>query len=57
MQTLDQTKAEMFAQRMLDILNSGAIALMTSIGHRTAYSIPWLNCHPPPVSKLLRPQD
>ncbi|HEY9598963.1 MAG TPA: class I SAM-dependent methyltransferase [Cyanophyceae cyanobacterium] len=35
MQTLDQTKAETFAQRMLDILNSGAIALMTSIGHRT----------------------
>ena len=35
MQTLDQTKAGMFAQRMLDILNSGAIALMTSIGHRT----------------------
>jgi 2-polyprenyl-3-methyl-5-hydroxy-6-metoxy-1,4-benzoquinol methylase len=35
MQTLDQTKAEVFAQRMLDILNSGAIALMTSIGHRT----------------------
>ncbi len=26
MQTLDQTKAEVFAQRMLDILNSGAIA-------------------------------
>ena len=35
MQTLDQPKAEAFAQRMLDILNSGAIALMTSIGHRT----------------------
>lgn len=35
MQTLDQTKAEAFAERMLDILNSGAIALMTSIGHRT----------------------
>jgi 2-polyprenyl-3-methyl-5-hydroxy-6-metoxy-1,4-benzoquinol methylase len=35
MQTLDQTKAELFAQRMVDILNSGAIALMTSIGHRT----------------------
>jgi 2-polyprenyl-3-methyl-5-hydroxy-6-metoxy-1,4-benzoquinol methylase len=35
MPTLDQTKAEVFAQRMLDILNSGAIALMTSIGHRT----------------------
>lgn len=40
MQTLDQTKfdpakAEAFAGRMLDILNSGAIAVMTSIGHRT----------------------
>ncbi len=40
MQTLDQTqldpaKAEAFAGRMLDILNSGAIVLMTSIGHRT----------------------
>jgi SAM-dependent methyltransferase len=35
MQTLDQTKTEAFAERMLDILNSGAIALMTSIGHRT----------------------
>lgn len=35
MQILDQTKAEAFAERMLDILNSGAIALMTSIGHRT----------------------
>lgn len=35
MQTLDSTKAEAFAERMLDILNSGAIALMTSIGHRT----------------------
>ncbi|MFE1745414.1 methyltransferase domain-containing protein [Coleofasciculus sp. H7-2] len=33
--TLDQTKAEAFAGRMLDILNSGAIAVMTSIGHRT----------------------
>jgi 2-polyprenyl-3-methyl-5-hydroxy-6-metoxy-1,4-benzoquinol methylase len=34
-QTLDATKAEAFAERMLNILNSGAIALMTSIGHRT----------------------
>jgi hypothetical protein len=34
-QTLDPTKAEAFADRMLTILNSGAIALMTSIGHRT----------------------
>ncbi len=32
---IDETKAEVFAGRLLDILNSGAIALMTSIGHRT----------------------
>ncbi|MEX0272246.1 class I SAM-dependent methyltransferase [Leptolyngbyaceae cyanobacterium UHCC 1019] len=34
-QTLDATKAEAFAERMLGILNHAAIALMTSIGHRT----------------------
>lgn len=34
-QTFDAVKAEGFAERMLNILNSGAIALMTSIGHRT----------------------
>ncbi|NJL84541.1 MAG: class I SAM-dependent methyltransferase [Chloroflexaceae bacterium] len=32
---LDATKAEAFAERLLDILNSGAISLMISIGHRT----------------------
>jgi len=31
---LDQERAEAFSERMLDILNSGALALMTSIGHR-----------------------
>jgi 2-polyprenyl-3-methyl-5-hydroxy-6-metoxy-1,4-benzoquinol methylase len=34
-QTLNPTKAEQFAERMLDILNSGALSLMISIGHRT----------------------
>jgi 2-polyprenyl-3-methyl-5-hydroxy-6-metoxy-1,4-benzoquinol methylase len=34
-QTFDPTKADAFAARMLDILNSSAISLMTSIGHRT----------------------
>jgi SAM-dependent methyltransferase len=34
-QTFDATKAEAFAERMLDILNNGAITLLTSIGHRT----------------------
>src|SRR5215203_5123756 len=32
---LDQAKAEAFAKRMVGVLNEGAIALMTSIGHRT----------------------
>jgi 2-polyprenyl-3-methyl-5-hydroxy-6-metoxy-1,4-benzoquinol methylase len=31
----DQAEAEAFAERLVDILNSGALALMTSIGHRT----------------------
>lgn len=32
---IDQGKAEAFAERMIGALNEGAIALMTSIGHRT----------------------
>jgi 2-polyprenyl-3-methyl-5-hydroxy-6-metoxy-1,4-benzoquinol methylase len=32
---LDQNMAEEFAERMLGVLNDGALALMTSIGHRT----------------------
>src|ERR687893_1944901 len=32
---LDRAKAEEFAERMVGVLNEGAIALMTSIGHRT----------------------
>src|SRR5215210_623837 len=34
-QHFDQAEAEAFAERLVDVLNSGAIALMTSIGHRT----------------------
>lgn len=34
-QTFDQIKAEALAERMLTILNSGALVLMISIGHRT----------------------
>ena len=34
-QEFDQVRAERFAERMVDVLNEGAIALMTSIGHRT----------------------
>jgi SAM-dependent methyltransferase len=32
---LDQARAEEFAERMVGVLNEGAIGLMTSIGHRT----------------------
>src|SRR5918997_5407027 len=34
-QQFDQKRAEAFAERLMDVLNSGALALMTSIGHRT----------------------
>lgn len=34
-QAFDQFKAEIFAQNLFEILNSGAIALALSIGHRT----------------------
>ena len=34
-QTLDRTKAEAFGERMIGAMNDAAIALMTSIGHRT----------------------
>lgn len=34
-QIFDPLKADAFAERLLNILNSGALALMTSIGHRT----------------------
>ena len=34
-QALDQKKAEKFVEKMIGIINGGALALMTSIGHRT----------------------
>ncbi len=34
-QEFDQAKAEEFAERMLGLLDGGALALMTSVGHRT----------------------
>src|SRR5260370_35504175 len=32
---LDQAKSEAFAEQMLGVLNSGALSLMLSIGHKT----------------------
>jgi 2-polyprenyl-3-methyl-5-hydroxy-6-metoxy-1,4-benzoquinol methylase len=34
-QNFDQERAEAFAERLVDVLNSASIALMTSIGYRT----------------------
>ena len=33
--TIDQLKVDHFSERMIDLLNGGAVMLMTSIGHRT----------------------
>lgn len=33
---IDSTRAEAFAHRMLDVLNGAFLAMMTSVGHRTA---------------------
>src|SRR5260370_16887485 len=32
---LDQAKSEAFAEQMMGVLNSGALSLMLSIGHKT----------------------
>jgi SAM-dependent methyltransferase len=34
-QTFDEAKLEVFAGHMVEVLNNGAVALMTSIGHQT----------------------
>jgi len=33
--TIDTRKSEAFADKLMDVMNGGALALMTSIGHRT----------------------
>jgi SAM-dependent methyltransferase len=44
--TFDTNKSDAFAERMIDVLNSGALALMSSIGHQTGLfdtmkGMPW----------------
>ncbi|MHA7839920.1 MAG: transcriptional regulator, partial [bacterium] len=34
-EALDSKRIEAFGERMLDVLNGGALSLMISIGHRT----------------------
>lgn len=50
-QQFDQERAEAFADRMVGVLNEGAIALMTSIGHRTGLFDTLDGCRPPPAPK------
>jgi hypothetical protein len=40
----DEVAAGFFAERLIGILNGGALALMLSIGHRTGCSRPWPGC-------------
>ncbi len=47
---MDQAKTEAFADRMLNILNDGALSLMTSIGHRAGLFDVMSNL--PPASKM-----
>jgi winged helix-turn-helix protein len=44
---LDQQRSEAFAERMLGVINDGAIALMTSIGQRTGLFDAMAGCPPP----------
>ena len=48
---LDRAKAEEFAERMVGVLNEGAIALMTSIGHQTGLFDAMAGLLPPPAPR------
>jgi len=49
---MDQKKAEAFADRMLNILNDGALALMTSMGHRTGLFDAMSNLQPSTTEQI-----
>ena len=49
---LDTAKSEAFADRMLDILNGGALALMTSVGHQTGLFDTMKNLPPSTSEKI-----
>jgi 2-polyprenyl-3-methyl-5-hydroxy-6-metoxy-1,4-benzoquinol methylase len=52
--TQDETKTEAFAARMMDILNSGGLALMISIGHRTGLFDTMANFPPVTTNQIAR---
>ena len=50
--TFSTIRASAFAERMLDVLNGGALALATSIGHRTGL-FDAMSCRPPSTSTAI----
>lgn len=51
-QALDKAKTDAFGERMIDVLNCSALALMTSIGHRTGL-FDTMNAMPPASSQQI----
>jgi len=49
---INQNTADAFGERLLDVLNSGALALMTSIGHRTGLFDTMADIGPAPVAGI-----
>lgn len=50
----NQQKAEAFTEKMVDVLNYGSLALMTSIGHRTGLFDTMAELPPAPISQIAR---
>jgi hypothetical protein len=57
MAELNQPKAEQFAGRMLDVLNDGFLAVMTSIGHQTGLFDAMAKLSPSTSEEIARAAD
>ncbi|MCL4294600.1 MAG: methyltransferase domain-containing protein [Anaerolineae bacterium] len=53
----NQQKAEAFTEKMVDVLNYGSLALMTSIGHRTGLFDTMSELPPAPISQIAKAAD
>jgi ubiquinone/menaquinone biosynthesis C-methylase UbiE len=53
----NQQKAEAFTEKMMDVLNYGSLALMTSIGHRTGLFDTMAKLPPAPISQIAKAAD
>lgn len=52
--SLDRAKADAFGQKVLDVLNQGALALMVSLGHRTGLFDAMANMAPSTSQEIAR---